>query len=115
MAELGRDLAGAGSAVRSLGVTIDEAGWAQAEIRPSWRPSEEGRTRRGLPWTPAEDRVLLRRVAGATSIQWSDPTIRAAATAHGRTSGAIATRTNALRAGIRLAMAAKQAAEEART
>lgn len=88
-------------------------GWSQAEIRPSWTPSEEGRTRRGLPWTTAEDRSLLRRIAGAASINWSDPSILAAAAAHGRSSCSIATRVNALKAGIRLAMAAKQPAEEA--
>jgi hypothetical protein len=93
-------------------ITIDVRGWAQAMSRPSWAPSEEGRTRRGLPWTSAEDRDLLRRVAGARSIIWSDPTVVAAATAHGRSSCAIATRVCALKAGIRLAMTAKQAAEE---
>lgn len=89
------------------GVTIDANGWTQAQIRPSWYPTEEGRTRRGLPWTPAEDRALLRSVANAASISWSDPTICATARAHGRTSSSIATRANALRAGLRLAMAAK--------
>jgi chaperonin GroES len=90
-------------------VTIDDRGWAQAQIRPSWRPDEEGRTRRGLPWTTAEDRALLRGVAKASTINWDDPTIRTVARAHGRTSTAIATRANALRSGIRLAMTAKQA------
>lgn len=94
-------------------ITIDEAGWAQAGDRPSWRPSDRRKTRRGLPWTPAEDRALLRRVAGARGIYWADPTILEAAAAHGRSSCAIATRVSALRAGIRLAMAAKQAAAEA--
>lgn len=94
---------------RILGVTIDTHGWAQAKIRPSWAPSEESRTRRGLPWTPAEDRELLRRVAGANSISWNDPTVLAAARAHGRTSCAVATRVSALKAGIRLALAAKSA------
>ncbi len=94
-------------------VTIDDQGWTQAQIRPSWRPSEK--TRRGLPWTPAEDRALLRRVAEARSISWSDPTIRAVAVLHGRTSCAVATRANALRAGIRLAMAAKQTTTSAST
>lgn len=96
-------------------VTIDDRGWAQAKSRPSWAPSEEGRTRRGLPWTPAEDRALLRRVAGAKSFSYTDPTIHAAAAAHGRSGCAILTRINALRAGIRLAIAAKQAAEETRS
>jgi len=98
---------------RTYGVTIDDRGWAQAQIRASWRPDEEGKTRRGLPWTPAEDRALLRGVATATTISWYDPTIRAVAHTHGRTSTAIATRANALRAGIRLAMAAKQAPAQA--
>jgi hypothetical protein len=89
------------------GVTIDGNGWAQAQTRPSWYPAEEGRTRRGLPWTPAEDRELLRRVANAASINWSDPTVIETARAHGRTSSSIATRANALRAGLRLALAAK--------
>lgn len=93
-------------------VMIDDRGWTQAQTRPSWRPDEEGKTRRGLPWTPAEDRDLLRSVAQASSIIWSDPTIRATARAHGRSGSAIATRANALRAGIRLAMTAKQAAAE---
>jgi hypothetical protein len=93
-----------------IGVTIDKRGWAQAKTRPSWTPSEEGRTRRGLPWTPAEDRALLHRVAGAASVYWGDPMILAAARIHGRTSCSIATRVCALKAGIRLAMAAKQAA-----
>lgn len=97
---------------RLLGVTLDTNGWAQAQIQPSWAPIEEGRTRRGLPWTPAEDRELLRRVAGAASISWSDPTVRAAARVHGRSSCAIATRVCALKAGIRLAMAAKAAIQE---
>jgi hypothetical protein len=96
-------------------VTIDSRGWAQAQSRLSWAPSEEGRTRRGLPWTSAEDRDLLRRVAGARSISWNDPTVLEAAHAHGRTSCAVATRVSALKAGIRLAMAAKAAAEEPRT
>ncbi|HSX22846.1 MAG TPA: hypothetical protein VLE97_08755 [Gaiellaceae bacterium] len=94
----------------SYGVTIDDRGWAQAQTRPSWYPSEQGRTRRGLPWTPAEDRALLRAVASARSIYWGDPTILAVARAHGRTSCAVATRVTALKSGIRLAMAAKQAA-----
>jgi hypothetical protein len=101
--------------VKSYGVTIDDRGWAQAEIRPSWRPSDEGRTRRGLPWTPSEDRALLRSVAEANSISWNDPTIRAAARAHGRTSCSIATRVSALKAGIRLAMAAKSALNTTKT
>ena len=90
-------------------VTIDDQGWAQAKNRLSWRPSDLGKTRWGLPWTPAEDRSLLRRVAEARAISWSDSTIQAAAVAHGRSSSAIATRVCALRAGIRLAMAAKEA------
>jgi hypothetical protein len=97
-----------------LNVTIDDQGWAQAQIRPSWAPSEEGRTRRGLPWTTAEDRALLRRVAGANSISWNDPTILATARVHSRTSCAIATRVSALKAGLRFAMAVKQSAEETR-
>lgn len=92
---------------RAYDVTVDPHGWAQAKNRPSWRPSETGRTRRGLPWTPAEDRELLRRVAGAGSIGYADPTIQAAAVAHGRSTCAITTRVCALRSGIRLAMAAK--------
>ncbi len=96
---------------RTLGVTIDTEGWAQAQIRPSWSPAEEGRTRRGLPWTLAEDRELLRRVAGAKAISWNDPTVLTAARAHGRTSCAVATRVSSLKAGIRLAMAAKTSAE----
>lgn len=98
---------------RLFDVMIDEAGWAQDKRRrPPWRPSERARTsaRRSLPWTPAEDRALLRRVAGADSIGYADPTIRAAEIAHGRSYCAIASRLTALRAGIRLAMAAKQAA-----
>jgi hypothetical protein len=94
--------------MRPRDITIDGNGWAQAQLRPSWSPSEEGRTRRGLPWTPAEDRSLLRRVADARTFSWDDPTIMTAARAHGRTSCSIATRVNALRAGIRLAMAAKE-------
>jgi hypothetical protein len=95
-------------------IMIDDKGWAQAQLRPSWAPSEVGRTRRGLPWTPAEDRALLRHVAGANAISWNDPTVRAAARAHGRTSCAVATRVSALKAGIRLAMAAKAVAETSR-
>ncbi len=93
-------------------VTIDASGWTQAKSRPAWKPSDAARKswRRGLPWTPAEDRELLRRIAGADSIGYNDPTMRAAAVAHGRSYCAIATRVCALKAGIRLAMAAKQAA-----
>jgi hypothetical protein len=90
------------------GVTLDARGWAQAQERPSWAPDEYGKTRRGLPWTPAEDRALLQRVAKARSLHWNDPTVLDAARAHGRSSCAIATRAAALKAGIRLAMAAKQ-------
>ena len=90
---------------------IAKNGWAQNKRRPSWRPSEYARTnaRRGLPWTSAEDRALIRRVAGADSIGYADPTIRAAEIAHGRSYCAIATRLSALRAGIRLTMVAKSA------
>jgi hypothetical protein len=52
---------------------------------------------------------LLRRVAGANSIGYADPTLRAAEVAHGRSYCAIAARLSALRVGIRLAMAAKSA------
>ena len=97
--------------MRHYDITIDARGWAQNKRRPSWRPSDRARTnaRRGLPWMPTEDRALLRRVAGADSIGYADPTIRAAEIAHGRSYCAIATRLGALRAGIRLAMAAKSA------
>lgn len=97
---------------RPFEIRIDARGWAQADDRPSWRPSDRGKTRLGLPWTPAEDRTLLQRVATARSFGWDDPTILAAAHAHGRSSCAVATRVSALRAGIRLAMAASQAAKE---
>jgi len=97
--------------VRHYDIMIAKNGWAQNKRRPSWRPSDRARTnaRRGLPWMPTEDRALLRRVAGADSIGYADPTIRAAEIAHGRSYCAIATRLGALRAGIRLAMAAKNA------
>jgi hypothetical protein len=95
--------------MRHYDVMIDRRGWAQNKRRASWRPSERSRTnaRRDLPWTTAEDRALLRRVAGANSIGYADPTLRAAEVAHGRSYCAIATRLAALKAGIRLAMAAK--------
>jgi len=32
--------------LKSPDVMIDDRGWAQAQTRPSWRPDEEGRTRR---------------------------------------------------------------------
>lgn len=96
--------------MRHYDVVIANNGWAQSKRRPSWRPSDRARTnaRRGLPWMPTEDRALLRRVAEADSIGYADPTIRAAEIAHGRSYCAIATRLSALRAGIRLAMAAKR-------
>ena len=99
---------------RSYDVMIDRRGWAQAKSRPSWRPSELGRTRRGLPWTSAEDRARLRRVANADSIGYADPTMQAAAVALGRSLCSIATRLCSLRAGIRLAMAAKSAGTSAK-
>jgi hypothetical protein len=83
-------------------ITVDDRGWAQAKNRPSWTPREEGHTRRGLPWGPAEDRALLQGVAEARAITWNDPTILAAARVHGRSSCAIATRVSALKAGLRL-------------
>jgi len=101
--------------VRHFDIMIDHCGWAQDKRRrPKWRPSARARTnvRSCLPWTPTEDRVLLRRVAGATSIGYADPMLQAASVAHGRSISAIATRINALKAGLRLAMAAKQAASE---
>lgn len=99
--------------MRHYDIMIAKNGWAQNKRRPAWKPSERARTnaRRGLPWTPIEDRALLRRVAGADSIGYADPTIRAAEIAHGRSYCAIVTRVCALRAGVRLAMTAKQAAK----
>ena len=93
--------------MRHYDVMIDKHGWTQNKRRPSWRPSARARTnaRCGLPWTATEDRTLLRRVAGADSIGYADPTIRAAEIAHGRSYCAIATRISALRAGLRLASA----------
>lgn len=95
------------------GVILDENGWAQAENRPSWRPSEQRRTRRGLPWTADEDHALLERCAKAVSIGYNDPTMQAASVAHGRSICSIATRLTALRAGIRLAEAQKAASIDA--
>lgn len=103
--------------MRHYDVIIDDGGWAQSKRRPTWRPSARPRTdaRRELPWMPAEDRALLRRVAGANSISYADPTMQAAAIAHGRSISSIATRLCALRAGIRLAMAAKSTASSKKT
>ena len=97
--------------MRHYDVMIDKRGWAQSKRRPAWRPSARARTnaRRSLPWTPTEDHALLRRAAGADSIGYADPTIRAAEIAHGRSYCAIASRLSALRAGLRLAVAAKSA------
>jgi hypothetical protein len=96
--------------MRHYDIMIDQRGWAQNKRRPAWRPSERAlmNARRCLPWTQTEDRALLRRVAGADSIGYADPTIRAAEIAHGRSYCAIAARLGALRAGLRLAMAAKE-------
>jgi hypothetical protein len=97
--------------VRHYDVTIDKIGWAQNKRRPSWRPNTRARTnaRRDLPWTIAEDRALFRRIAGANSIGYADPTNHAAEVALDRSCCAIAIRLGALRAGLRLAMAAKSA------
>lgn len=95
--------------MRLFDVKIDRRGWAQDKRRrPPWRANARARinARRDLPWTPAEDRDLLRRVAGANSIGYADPTIRAAEIAHGRSYCSIVARL----AGLRLAMFAKQAA-----
>ena len=63
--------------MRHYDIMIAKNGWAQNKRRPSWRPSDRARTnaRRGLPWTAVEDRALLRRVAGADSIGYADPTM----------------------------------------
>ena len=98
---------------RIYDVVLDERGWAQADNRPSWRPDERKTTRRGLPWTPAEDKALLDRCAQAASVGYNDPTIRAAATAHGRSTCSITTRLCALRAGVRLAEQSKAASIDA--
>jgi hypothetical protein len=87
--------------VRSYDVKIDRRGWTYLRSQP------KKRDRSGLPWTPTEDRQLLRRVLDAHAISYADPTVQAAAIAHGRSTSAIAARVHALRAGIRLAMTAK--------
>jgi hypothetical protein len=90
-------------------VVIDANGWAQSKYGRRWRPSMRRAGRTGLPWTPAEDRDLLRRVAGARSVGYADPTIQDAAVAHGRSSCSVTTRVCALRAGLRLSAAAQNA------
>lgn len=92
--------------MRSYDVIVDRRGWTRL------RRSPKKRNRSNLPWTAAEDRSLLRRVAGARTTGYADPTMRAAADAHGRSTSAIGARLTALRAGIRLAMVARQAAQE---
>lgn len=95
------------------GVEIDERGWykyRRGYTPPSRRPGSE-QSRCGLPWSTAEDRKLLTRMLELEREENADP-MRTLAREHFRSMCSISTRICALRSGIRLAMAAKQAAEE---
>lgn len=85
-------------------VRVDDAGLVQFTADAPWRP-DHGRsnTRRGLPWSPAEDALLLRRVRELAADPVVDDPVRVIAEEIGRGPCAVTTRLSALRAGIRLA------------
>jgi hypothetical protein len=60
--------------MRSYDVKLDRRGWAQFKSNTYWR--RRGFLRSGLPWTPTEDKALLRRLTKARSIGYADPTVR---------------------------------------
>lgn len=91
-------------------VYIDDRGWVQHSSDAHWDPVHDTEwARRGLPWSPAEDRALLSRyrVLVDRPELSSDDVFRALVQEHKRNGGAIGGRLQVLKAGLRLAALAK--------
>ena len=86
---------------------IDERGFVVLDLNPEWQTIVERnnpRPRKGMPWSPAEDRALLTR---ARELEHDAQAAWTIAAELGRTPCAIQTRLHSIRAGLRLAALAK--------